>query len=307
MMRIYFIWLFIPLNLLLFSVPQPLGASMSSQGTGEKSGFIGAETCKECHEKQYATYSTSIHFKKTVKGPQSQDACETCHGPGAMHVEKGGGRGVDIFTFNADSDPAEKAAKCLSCHMQNTPSMDNWDLGAHSRNGVSCESCHDLHVAGTQLPDEPEVCFGCHRDVKTQAIKRSHHPIIEGKLSCSSCHQPHGSIATHMVKADNTQQLCYTCHADKRGPYIYEHPPVAENCLNCHTSHGSLHAKLLTEKMPNLCQDCHDWSRHPGTPYDANSGFSGKSPSNRFFGRSCVNCHGAIHGSNTFEHRALTR
>ena len=130
--------------------------------------------------------------------------------------------------------------------------------------------------AAVQKPDEPEVCFGCHHDIRVAANKWSHHPIIEGKVTCTSCHSPHGSLSKHMVKADDSQELCYSCHADKRGPYIYEHPPVAENCLTCHTSHGSIHAKLLTEKVPNLCQDCHDWQRHPGTPYDAKTAFTGE-------------------------------
>ena len=53
-----------------------------------KEGFIGADTCKGCHEAQYATYKTTVHSKKHVKGPASQDACETCHGSGAKHVGK---------------------------------------------------------------------------------------------------------------------------------------------------------------------------------------------------------------------------
>ena len=114
-------------------------------------------------------------------------------------------------------------------------------------------------------------------------------------------------VVSDLSLAENVNQLCFKCHPDKRGPYVYEHPPVAENCATCHTPHGSRHAKLLTEKVPNLCQDCHDWSRHPGTPYDAKTGFTGTSPSNRFFSRSCLNCHGAIHGSTSFENHALTR
>jgi len=110
-----------------------------------------------------------------------------------------------------------------------------------------------------------------------------------------------------MIRAENVNQLCYQCHPDKRGPFVYEHPPVAENCTICHTPHGSRHAKLLAEKVPNLCQDCHDWSRHPGTPYDAKTAFTGSNPSNRFFARGCVNCHGAIHGSTSFEDHAFTR
>jgi DmsE family decaheme c-type cytochrome len=304
MKRKYIILFLMPFSLLLYSLTQTADAAM--QGADQQAGIIGAETCKDCHEDRYASYAQSVHSKKVVKGPASENACETCHGPGAKHVEKGGGRGVDIFAFDKKTDAKQRAAKCLTCHGK-TAGMDNWDLSAHSRNDVSCDSCHDVHAGRTITPKEPDICFECHRDIRVAANKRSHHPIMEGKVNCSSCHSPHGSLAKHMVKADDAQELCYSCHADKRGPYIYEHPPVAENCLVCHTPHGSIHSKLLTEKAPNLCQDCHDWQRHPGTPYDAKTGFAGSSPSNRMFARSCLNCHGAIHGSNTFEDHALTR
>jgi len=270
------------------------------------SGFIGAETCQECHEEQYASYAKSIHSRKAIKGPASQDACEACHGPGAMHVEKGGGRDVDIFSFDSDASASDKSSKCLECH-QKTHDFDVWDMGKHARNEVSCDDCHDMHNNASQKPSQPEVCFDCHRGVRFDVSKRSHHPILEGKVSCSSCHSPHGSISRSMVKTDDPQELCYSCHADKRGPYIYEHPPVEENCMACHLPHGSRHAKLMAQKVPNICQDCHHWSRHPATPYDGESGFTGSGSSNRFFGRSCLNCHGAIHGGNTFENHALTR
>ncbi len=280
----------LPLSLLLLSFSlSHSAASVETDETDAHTGFVGAETCQECHEAQYESYSKSVHFKKFIKGPQSQDACETCHGAGAKHVEKGGGQGVDIFAFDKDVDPQAKAAKCLICH-QRTPGMDLWDFGAHKRNDVSCDSCHDLHV-GSQKPREPAVCFSCHQDVKIDVNKRSHHPILEGKIQCSSCHSPHGSLTRNMVKADDHQQLCFRCHADKRGPVVWEHPPVEENCMTCHDVHGSIHEQLLTERIPQLCQNCHDWSRHPGTPYDDSASFTSR--------WNCLRCHPYIHGSNS--------
>lgn len=290
MKRKYICFVLFPLGLLLFSLSQAMDAPENPQMADPGMGFIGAETCKECHEAQYESYSKSVHFKKAIKGPASQDACETCHGGGAKHVEKGGGRDVDIFSFNADVDAAAKSAKCLTCH-EKTPGMDLWEMGVHKRNDVSCDSCHDLHVGGRQKAREPEVCFSCHKDVKIEVNKRSHHPILEGKVNCSSCHSPHGSLSKHMVKADDSRELCFKCHADKRGPSVWEHPPVEEDCQSCHTVHGSSHAKLLTERIPQLCQNCHDWSRHPGTPYDNTASFT-----SRF---ECLRCHSAIHGSNS--------
>jgi DmsE family decaheme c-type cytochrome len=286
----YIILFLFSFSLLMLSTSLAMAATAGTPEADAKLGFVGAETCKECHELQYESYAKSVHFKKSIKGPEAQDACETCHGPGANHVEKGGGRGVDIFDFGKDVDAAAKSAKCLTCH-ERTPGMDLWEMGVHKRNDVSCDSCHDLHAGGRQKPREPEVCFGCHKDIKIEANKRSHHPINEGKIKCTSCHSPHGSLSRHMVKADDSRELCFKCHADKRGPSVWEHPPVEEDCQSCHTPHGSSHAKLLNERIPQLCQNCHDWSRHPGTPYDNNAAFT-----SRF---DCLRCHSAIHGSNS--------
>ena len=127
-------------------------------------------------------------------------------------------------------------------------------------------------ITTTFLPNQADICGNCHQPIRAATFKPSHHPIIEGKVKCSDCHNPHGAITPAMLKADVNDQ-CYSCHADKRGPYVFTHPPVEENCVTCHNPHGSVHAKLLNETAPNLCQDCHDWSRHPGTIYGGAGGF----------------------------------
>jgi DmsE family decaheme c-type cytochrome len=130
-----------------------------------------------------------------------------------------------------------------------------------------------------------------------QISKQSHHPILEGKVKCTDCHDQHGTFGTKMVKASSVNELCYKCHAEKRGPFLWEHPPVAENCSTCHTVHGSNHDKLLISRVPQLCQSCHDAAGHPSSIYSKFNTFQGSSPSNKMFARSCLNCHSAIHGS----------
>ena len=257
-------------------------------------GYVGTETCKGCHEEKYKSYPNSIHGNNYVSGnPASRDGCESCHGPGAEHVNKGGGKGGII------QKAKQMAPNCQSCH-QDSKELTFWAMSKHKTNGVYCADCHSGHVKGKKnlKVAEPQLCYSCHKDIRAQVARQSHHPINEGKVKCLDCHSPHGSFGKHMIRADTNNELCYKCHPDKRGPFMFEHPPVEENCLNCHRPHGSNHNNLVVKKTPQLCQSCHDWSRHPGTPYDAFTMFQGPAPSNRGFSRNCSLCHPQIHGSN---------
>lgn len=272
-----------------------IGACKSAEGAGD---FAGSGACRKCHEEQYASLSKTSHGKTAVSGsPMNQQGCESCHGPGALHAEQkvNGGAG-EIRDFGKKQPAEERAAVCLSCH-ENSKILAFWDSGIHKKNEVACSDCHSIHKKNIYAR-EYAGCTGCHKDKKAEIAKRSHHPITEGKINCSNCHNPHGSTGPSMIKADSVNELCYSCHPEKRGPFVWEHPPVEENCANCHTPHGSTNSKLMTEKVPNLCQSCHDVQRHPGARYSSETAFTGQSPSNRFFGRSCMNCHNAIHGSN---------
>jgi len=288
-----------PLCLILLFFSLSIAKDSSTKAPEEKRELIGAATCKDCHEKQYASYAKSVHSKKSVKGPALLDACETCHGSGTLHVEKGGGRGVNIFAFNKNVDPKARSAKCLVCH-EETRQLTNWKMSKHNDEDVACDSCHSPHNQREKFlkEDQAALCFECHKDIRSESGRQSHHPIKEGLIKCSSCHDPHGTFGDKQIKADTVNELCYKCHAEKRGPFMFEHPPVEENCLNCHTPHGSNHSKLLISRAPQLCQSCHDATRHPGTPYTSATTFSGSAPSNKMYARSCMNCHSNVHGSN---------
>lgn len=256
------------------------------------SAFAG-EMCKECHPDIFAKHGASLH------GKAGKD-CEACHGGAADHVANPST--TNIITFGKKGDAKRQNEQCLSCHAANHNLM-SWDVSIHKREDVACISCHSVHKSPKPVAKDPEACFGCHKDIKAQANNFSHHPIIEGKVKCADCHNPHGSMTKAMIKDESVNQLCYKCHSDKRGPFVWEHPPVAENCLNCHSPHGAKTGRLLNEKMPNLCQNCHanivNGDDHMSTAYGKNSGFKGSAYSPRFVGRSCLNCHGNIHGSSS--------
>ena len=286
-----------------------LSGPVPQESWAQEGGYVGTEICKGCHEDRFETYMISTHSKKALPGsPASKEGCESCHGPGAAHVEKSGEGGVGIFIFSKRiADAKSKTAKCLSCH-GDTKDLSFWDMAKHKSADVSCDNCHTVH-SGTRKnlkAQQPDLCNICHRSIRSEQNKSSHHPIREGKLKCTDCHDHHGGFGPKMIKANTNNDLCYQCHAEKRGPYMWEHPPVEENCLTCHTPHGSNHNKLLVSKAPELCQSCHDWTQHPGTIYTRFNTFQGNAKSNRMFARACLNCHSAIHGSNAPAARGKT-
>jgi DmsE family decaheme c-type cytochrome len=189
--------------------------------------------------------------------------------------------------------PKDSAQACLSCHDQ--AHVRNWPGSTHERNDLSCVSCHAVHDAKgknahlLKKPDQADVCFTCHKMQRTRTMMSSHMPLRESKLTCGDCHNPHGTTTKALLSATSVNDNCISCHQEKRGPMLFEHPPVRENCLNCHDPHGSLHNSLLVANPPRLCQSCHIGTRHPSQPQTAQARF--------VFNRSCVNCHPSIHGS----------
>lgn len=257
--------------------------------------------CAECHEQATASFTNSYHAKAWM----GAHGCQSCHGPTDQHISDEQSKKT-IISFSKDGGRSadELSTQCLTCHSGSTH-VALWESSKHKSAGLACSTCHSGH---SNLPKnlkkpQTELCFSCHKDVRAESNRQSHHPIKEGKISCTDCHDPHGSFSNKNLKADSVNDLCYKCHAEKRGPYMYEHPPVEENCLTCHSAHGSNHNKLLAQKVPNICQECHDWTRHPGTPYTQANSFNANVPTNYPAGRggvarSCQNCHTNIHGSN---------
>jgi len=262
------------------------------------------EICVECHEEVASAFESSFHAKAWKGAGTSGNGCQSCHGSADAH--KDDPSKATIITFGKDSmqSAEERSARCLECHATSS-NLSFWDIGKHLANDVTCTNCHSIHVQRSTV-GQPDVCFECHRSTKAQVIKQSRHPILEGKVQCSDCHNPHGTISESMLLAETPNLLCFTCHADKRGPFIWVHPPAEENCLICHTPHGSNHESLMAERLNVLCQDCHDDRSHHGAAYDATSGFGGANQSNRFVARACIECHHTMHGSVNFR-RSFSR
>jgi len=179
----------------------------------------------------------------------------------------------------------------------------NWHGSKHQRSDIACSNCHTVHANKDPIlvkTSQPTKCFSCHPEQRAQANRTSHHPILEGKVVCADCHNPHGSVQEDkMLVRARVNDTCYKCHADKRGPFLGEHAPVREDCTLCHNPHGSTQARLLKERPPYLCQQCHDTSHHSGSPYGGETYIGGRAPQVQASGKGCLNCHSQVHGSNS--------
>jgi DmsE family decaheme c-type cytochrome len=264
-------------------------------------GYVGQDTCITCHGDKEDTIKGTPHGQaKNPRAPAAIHGCESCHGPGKAHVDddaKG-----HMKKFNKEMKPAEVSETCLACH--NRGAHAGWEGSTHAARNLTCTTCHSVHSPKSserQLvkPTETQVCATCHRLQVTKTERAvAHMPVREGKMSCSSCHNPHGSITNvkNLKTGNSVTELCTSCHTEMRGPMLFEHAPVRENCATCHDPHGSSNDRMLVVRMPMLCQRCHIASKHPATLYDKDQITANKS--NRMFGRSCVNCHSMVHGSN---------
>jgi DmsE family decaheme c-type cytochrome len=263
-------------------------------------GLAEPGTCAVCHEAEATALATTQHGRTRAANWDGVSGCESCHGPGAAHVEAGGTKETIV---NPGTLPASRLnALCLSCHERDARS--HWIGSPHEGRGLACTSCHSVHHAAspsTKLlikKTEFETCTGCHLKRQASLYRSAHMPMREGKITCTSCHDPHGSAGPSMLRQFSVNENCYACHAERRSPNLWEHPPVKENCLNCHDPHGTLNPRLLIAKVPRLCQQCHDETRHPTQPYSDASAGPEFFPNVRMFDRGCVNCHSMIHGSN---------
>jgi DmsE family decaheme c-type cytochrome len=284
------------------TAPEAKGKTAKRAGKPVEAHFVGDKVCLGCHSSQAAEFQKTLMGRISLTQP-GKFSCENCHGPGSAHAAAGGGRGVGgILSFEAD-DPRtseEKNAVCLACHEKGD--RTNWHGSTHEERGLSCVNCHTIMKSVSRKNQlktafEPDTCFQCHKDRRAQMFRSSHMPLKEGKIVCSDCHNPHGSFTEALLKKDSINDTCYTCHAEKRGPFLFEHEPVRENCDNCHDPHGTVNEFSLKLARPRLCFECHSFGH--GNTNGPGSNFT--------MGRSCQNCHTAIHGSNSPAGGALQR
>jgi DmsE family decaheme c-type cytochrome len=293
------------------TAPQPLSVKPSAPpqaaAQAPPAEYVGQDTCLGCHDDRNKGLMGTTHGKAAhPRSPAAAQGCESCHGPGSRHVEDpSDDTRIRKFSTMASRDTS---ATCLSCHTQSSHAL--WQGSAHDARTLSCTTCHSVHDAKSdraqlKAPTEIETCATCHRAQVMKVKRVSHMPVTEGKMTCTTCHNPHGSTNVRQLRVGNwINESCMSCHSEKRGPFLFEHAAGRESCVSCHDPHGSSNDRMLVARVPMICQRCHIGTRHPSTMYD---GLAVQNRSNRIVGRACINCHQQIHGSNHPSGQSLTR
>jgi len=275
------------------------------------------KVCTRCHDENDNKPILSIYqTRHGVAADNRTPGCQSCHGTSDDHVRNPGGVSPRpapdvLFGTKHASAPDAQNASCLTCHKSGNRTY--WTASEHQNRDLVCANCHTAHAPRDPILNkltQSDVCFACHKTQRAQIHYISTHPILVGKTACSDCHNPHGSTAPKMLVKDTVNETCYTCHAEKRGPFLWEHSPVVDDCTNCHTPHGSTKPPLLKARVPWLCQECHSGDHGQAVNSGANlpSGnattvngqqpLANQSPRAQTNAKACLNCHVLVHGSN---------
>ena len=212
--------------------------------------FVGNKTCAECHTNYTRSFHSSPHARINISSSSAKVpggiGCESCHGPGSLHVNAGGGRRLIV-----------------------NPRKDS------------------------------SACFGCHTEQHAEFNLPQRHPVIEGKMTCVQCHDPHGADifkrAGGMAFA-RENETCAQCHHEQTRLVVFQHDAMRDGCTTCHSPHGSINDKMLVQRDNNLCLKC-----HAQVPVAGGDIYIGDVPHTTFLARgSCWSsgCHTAVHGSN---------
>ena len=309
--------------LCLFAIAQPALAQDAAKVPRKDLALKGDAVCTRCHgvDDEYPVLAIGQTKHGTVADKRTP-TCTSCHGASETHINRPAdakerpkptityglppprqdAKQVDVYFGVAgkktDTPAADRNAACLTCHQGGK--RTHWETSLHASRDTTCTSCHQIHTAHDKVRDkrdQAQVCYTCHKEQRAQNQRPSRHPIPEGKMTCSDCHNPHGSAGTKNMVRDSVNETCYTCHMEKRGPFVRSHQPVQEDCSICHNPHGTPTPNLLKARPPFLCQECHEPTGHRGGPGIFTTPGTSTSSAN-LVARGCVNCHTNIHGTN---------
>jgi predicted CXXCH cytochrome family protein len=205
----------------------------------EQPGFERAigEGCLFCHAGRFEAIDRSLHRIHMI---ETAIGCESCHGPGALHVERRSSasakadppdEAVDYTIVNPSHLPRELAeAICQQCHLRSTASVVNRGRKVTDfRPGLPLVDFRQDYAF--EAPDGEMTVVGHVEQMHQSACyKRS------DDLTCLTCHNPHDEPPP-AARVDYYQSICLTCHQAgdcQVDPARRSRESPDNDCVRCH-------------------------------------------------------------------------
>ena len=181
----------------------PSDAQQAGRQVGDRTAIYtetGTEGCMRCHggENMQVVGDTPHGDLDNPHSPYAQKGCESCHGPGSLHVSRArGGVGFPaMMVFDDRAPAADRNGACLDCHGESMEALEGmaWTGSAHDTDDITCGACHQLHTTDTPLADQKQqakACFSCHQETEKTHPRFESAGIVFDQLSCWDCHDVH--------------------------------------------------------------------------------------------------------------------
>ena len=203
------------------------------------------EDCLGCHAKDVsrANIRRSVHTDANV-------VCNNCH---SIHKSQ-----APKYLLAS----ARQKDLCYGCHATVRAQFEMPVKHRVNEGVIQCSDCHNPHGAFAatwrtgqrphmvnQASNNEETCIRCHQDKRGPFVYEHAAIRVDG---CESCHLPHGSMNSKLLRRPTTFTVCLECHngagsfgrqADGVLTQSASHnilDPRFQNCTNCHVRiHGS--------------------------------------------------------------------
>jgi predicted CXXCH cytochrome family protein len=204
------------------------------------------DSCKDCHEDQYAKAHDSVHQTAFDEGNQNAPLCADCHNPHTQTRIIGQESG--LLTIAARK---EVPSTCAACHAE---IYDAYKASAHGNaladgntDVPTCTDCHSVHNIGDPTTNSfrnntPALCANCHDNEEIMSKYGLSTDVLETYVSdfhgttttlfeqqfpgqqvntavCSDCHGVHDigrvkDAQTGIAMQKNLLIKCQRCHPD---------------------------------------------------------------------------------------------
>ena len=213
---------------------------------------FASSKCLACHNAHMD--ASPVAGERFLKPYPLGVGCESCHGPGELHVKLKKGESVSLPSRDAktivnpiDLSPQRQIDVCQQCHLQGKSWALRGDAGWFDfRPGMLLEDLWSVYTYATVHKEEFKVADSGFRFSLSRCYRESH-----GVTTCRTCHDSHGMFRGSATEFN--RQNCQKCHPPESLPgrgskYVHKE---TDDCVSCHMKQtgtkNTLHGVINTD------------------------------------------------------------